>query len=651
METAGKNRTTSKKILIVEDHFIEAYNLQLILEKAGHKVIGIARSVIQAMEFIEESKPDLVFVDIVLKGKETGIDLAYRLIDLNIGFIYLSANSDKSILDKVKMSKPYGFIIKPFREQEILITVEIACYRHNNSIETSILQEAEIKKSIDNINTGLKWDQAILELGKILQPYIPFEYLDAGLSSGNFVGLLRKNYETYDTISEERFAKINNLKKNELAKINANSLKMELPEIFFGTSFQKISKDCTARRLVLHSFGIKSFLAFPILLPDNNLFNIFFYSRNPDIYNKDHIIFLNGIKNLLSKFIENWYGKTEEENVSNKELFASPEILGDSQKSSGFEGMIGHSKKMIQVFDYIKKVAPSETSVLILGESGTGKEKVAQAIHNLSARKGKPFVVVNCGAIPQNLAESLLFGHIKGSFTGALTSHNGKFEMADGGTIFLDEIGELPLDLQVKLLRVLQEKEIEKIGTREPVKVDVRIIAATNRDLEEEVASGRFRLDLYYRLYVFPILIPTLRERKEDVPALAEHFAKSFSKGDITSLSDRILTQLNSYDWPGNIRELEHVIQRSILLAEGKTLTEIMLPSIYKTKQNESQSEYTVKSYYDNERDYIVYILKKCGGKVAGTGGAAEILGIPSSTLNSKLKKLGIKLAMITSLS
>jgi formate hydrogenlyase transcriptional activator len=336
-------------------------------------------------------------------------------------------------------------------------------------------------------------------------------------------------------------------------------------------------------------------------------------------------------------------------NTAKKELRNIPvkkEVRAGDDRSDGFCSMIGSSQKMITVFDYIKKVAPSDTSVLILGESGTGKEKVAQSIHNLSHRKNKPMVIINCGAIPDNLAESLLFGHEKGAFTGALDKRIGKFEAADGGTIFLDEIGEMPMDIQVKLLRVLQEKEIERIGGSSPIKVNVRIIAATNRNLVDEVAAGRFRLDLYYRLYVFPINVPPLKERKDDIRILTSHFMTTFSKTlgiDTPKISDHAVAQMMSYSWPGNIRELEHVIQRSMLLLEGNIIKEILLPNFPENSGQEKIQEYLIQTIHENERDYINYILKTCKGKVSGNGGAAEILNIPASTLYSKMKKLGIK--------
>jgi len=349
------------------------------------------------------------------------------------------------------------------------------------------------------------------------------------------------------------------------------------------------------------------------------------------------------LENTFAQFVTKMYPKTISE-ADEKE--ATIKEVKPLNKSVGFEGIIGNSPQMITVFDYIRKVAPSDTSVLVLGESGTGKEKIAQSIHALSPRKDKPLIIINCGAIPENLAESLLFGHEKGAFTGAVEKRIGKFELADGGTIFLDEIGEMPLELQVKLLRVLQEREIERIGGRSSMKIDVRIIAATNKNLEEEVAAGRFRMDLYYRLHVFPILVPSLKKRKEDIPDLAHHFIKVYSEKmgrKAPNLSDFALQQIANYSWPGNIRELEHVIQRAILLTDGNTIKEIELSSSSKMHAEQVSESFSIKTILENERDYILYILKKCNGKISGAGGAAEILDIHPSTLNSKIKKLEIK--------
>ena len=316
-----------------------------------------------------------------------------------------------------------------------------------------------------------------------------------------------------------------------------------------------------------------------------------------------------------------------------------------------FSDIVGNSSVLLNVMDLVNRVAPSDTSVLILGESGTGKEKIADSIHQLSPRKGQAFIKVNCAALPPALIESELFGHEKGSFTGATEKRIGKFALADKGTVFLDEIGELPLELQVKLLRVLQEKEIESVGARSAVKINVRIIAATNRNLEKEVAEGRFRLDLYYRLNVFPILLPPLRERREDIPMLITHFIQLYNRktgNKITGVTDKVLKKLMAYDWPGNIRELEHLIERNILLARSSVIEDINLST-------PAQKEYPVtampgnhvKTMEENERDHILAVLKKCNGKIWGAGAAAEMLNLPPSTLKSKMKKLGIKKAYI----
>jgi transcriptional regulator with GAF, ATPase, and Fis domain len=308
--------------------------------------------------------------------------------------------------------------------------------------------------------------------------------------------------------------------------------------------------------------------------------------------------------------------------------------------------ILGQSDEIKKVFRMVTQVASSDSTVLILGETGTGKELIARAIHNGSPRKGKLMVKVNCAALPANLIESELFGHERGSFTGATERRIGKFELANHGTLFLDEIGEMPLELQVKLLRALQEKEIERVGGATTIKTNVRIIAATNRNLEELMAEGRFRSDLYYRLNIFPIQLPPLRERREDIPLLTSHFIYRFAKKTgrrINTISNRAMQELLKYNWPGNIRELEHLIERSILLATGDTIQQIQLPSLNSNKTQPDKADMVIKTIDVNERDHILNILKYCKGKISGAGGAADLLGVPASTLHSKMKRLGIK--------
>jgi transcriptional regulator with GAF, ATPase, and Fis domain len=309
--------------------------------------------------------------------------------------------------------------------------------------------------------------------------------------------------------------------------------------------------------------------------------------------------------------------------------------------------IVGDSPCMQKIFRLVAQVAPSDSTVLILGETGTGKELVARAIHNNSPRKNKLMVKVNCAALPANLIESELFGHERGSFTGATERRVGKFELANNGTLFLDEIGEMPPELQVKILRALQENEIERVGGKSTIKIDVRIIAATNRDLDKEMAEGRFRSDLFYRLNIFPIDLPPLRERRADIPLLASYFIMHYAKKTgrkIETLSSRAMQELVGYDWPGNIRELEHLIERSILLTPGDMIKQIHLPAPKQiAAANPSLGVLNLKTIDDNERDHILEILQYCNSRIGGKGGAAEILGVPPSTLNSKIKRLGLK--------
>jgi two-component system response regulator HydG len=455
----------NKSVLIVEDQFIEANNLQMILERAGFTVCGIARSVPVAIKLLDAQKPGLVLLDIFLQGNLTGIDLAKILAERKIAFVYLSANSNAETLEAAKATRPYGFLVKPFREKDVLVMLEIANYLHNNRLENII----DLREKTE-------------------------------LETKKYVGVTHDN----------------------------------------------------------------------------------------------------------------------------------------------FYGIIGKSQKMHEVLDLLKLVAPAETSVLILGESGTGKERIAECIHQLSPRAGHALVKVNCAALPETLIESILFGHEKGSFTGATEKRIGKFEQAHKGTIFLDEIGDMSADLQVKLLRALQEKEIERLGGNRTLKMDVRVIAATNKNLDLEMAEGRFRMDLYYRLNVFPIEMPPLRERAEDIILLARHFLDQFSKKlgrPLHTISENVIAQLRSYYWPGNVRELQHIIERAVLLSKDATLRQISLPNKI---QNSFQPDNKIKTIEENERDHIIDVIKKCQGKISGKGGAAEVLGINVSTLNSRMKKLGI---------
>ena len=359
-----------------------------------------------------------------------------------------------------------------------------------------------------------------------------------------------------------------------------------------------------------------------------------------------HLIQYNPLRDEHGQIIR-WYitatnideQKRTEERLRNENLVLREEI----DRSSMFEEIVGSSKPIHQLLKKVEKVAPSDSTVLILGETGTGKELIARALHRRSKRANRAFVKVNCAAIPQSLIASELFGHEKGAFTGALQRRLGRFEAANGGTLFLDEIGELPMETQIALLRVLQEREFERVGSNHPISVDVRVIAATNRDLRAAVADGTFRQDLFFRLNVFPIAVPSLRERVDDIPLLVEYFVGRFANEagkSIRQISKDTLEQLKGYDWPGNIRELQNVIERAVILCETDTF--LVDESWLEQDSAASSQGEGLSALADREVEMIEAALAETHGRISGPSGAAAKLGIPRQTLESKIRRLGI---------
>ena len=308
----------------------------------------------------------------------------------------------------------------------------------------------------------------------------------------------------------------------------------------------------------------------------------------------------------------------------------------------GFEEIVGDSASLKRVLKQVETVATTDATALILGETGTGKELVARAIHQLSRRRDRTFVKLNCSAIPLGLLESELFGHEKGAFTGAIAQKVGRLELAHMGTLFLDEIGDLPLELQPKILRALQEKEIERLGGRKTIPVDVRLIAATNRDLSKMMKEGQFRSDLYYRLNVFPIKIPPLHQRRGDIPLLVNYFVAKHARRmnkSITAIPPEVMHALTRWQWPGNVRELENFIERAVILTQGNALR-APLAELEMPEEPAPMADATLQA---TEREHILRVLRETKGMIGGQGGAAEKLGLKRTTLNSKLKKLGIE--------
>lgn len=640
----------NKKILIVEDQFVEANYLKSMLEKSGYAVCGIARSVIAAREMIKEQKPALVLLDIFLSGKGTGIDLAKELKEDDIAFIYLSANSNEETLNAAKATQPYGFLVKPFREKELLIAMEIAFYRHEQSSEAMWRTEMKVQKKLQQIAaTEGDWSSKLLALSHTLQQHIPFDCLSVKfkpVESNRFSGciFLRTGFDEYQTIGIDELSVISRLSVDEIETILKNTPADNAAGWYNEEDFIRLLASHPMKKLLAKTFGFSSNMVLPFLSPDNYSFTLSFFRKVPDGFSADRLNCLFRLQQSVSTVINSIPRAQKQDALA---MHYPPSVLTPAlqESPSCFKSIIGSSSAMLNVLDLVSQVAPSETSVLILGESGTGKERIADCIHAGSNRNGQPFIKINCAALPPTLIESELFGHEKGAFTGATDKRIGKFEQADKGTIFLDEIGELPLELQVKLLRVLQEKEVERIGSRHLQKIDVRIITATNRNLEKEVSAGKFRLDLYYRLNVFPIELPALRERNEDIPALTAHFIQHFNRKTgkkITGVSEKLAKKLAAYSWPGNIRELEHLIERAVLLCKGNIIEDIALLN-FKNETASHELETRIKTIQENERDHILAVLKKCNGKIWGPGAAAEMLNLPPSTLKSRMEKLGIK--------
>ena len=387
--------------------------------------------------------------------------------------------------------------------------------------------------------------------------------------------------------------------------------------------------------------GLHSFCDLP-LVSRKRLLGVLAVGRRPEnTFDEDQVNFLTQVANQVAIAIENAmaYGEIAElrDKLAQEKLYLEEEIRGEMD----FEGIVGQSSALRHVLSLVETVAPSDSTVLLLGETGTGKELIARAIHDRSRRRDRTLVKLNCAAIPTGLLESELFGHERGAFTGAISQKIGRLELADQGTLFLDEVGDVPIDIQPKLLRALQEREFERLGSTRTKKVDVRLVAATNRDLEKMIQNREFRSDLYYRLNVFPIRIPPLRERPEDIPLLVRYFTQKYARRmekQIESIPSGVMKKLSNWLWPGNIRELENFIERSVILTHGSTL---QVPIAELT--NGAKTGVVSLRSDGGEREEILRILRETRGRVAGPEGAAARMGLKRTTLISRMKKLGIE--------
>jgi formate hydrogenlyase transcriptional activator len=372
-------------------------------------------------------------------------------------------------------------------------------------------------------------------------------------------------------------------------------------------------------------------------------------------YTQDDLLFFQEVANQIAMSVANMQAYEEIATLKTRLQEENVYLQEEISKEHNFQEIVGNSRALVEVLRNVETVAPTDSTVLIMGETGCGKELIARAIHSRSGRKNRPLVKLNCGAIPTGLVESELFGHMKGAFTGALERRVGRFELADGGTLFLDEISELPLDTQVKLLRVLQEHEFEPLGSSRTIRVNVRIIAASNRDLDKAIQEGRFRADLYYRLNVLPIVLPPLRQRRSDIPLLTSFFVERYSRQlgkQIIGVAQDTMKILSQYDWPGNIRELQNVIERAVVLSRGSVLRlgrDLLPLSAEAPSDDETVVSFTGQSLNGEshsleqvEKRHILEVLTQTKWVIEGANGAARILDLHPNTLRSRMKKLGL---------
>lgn len=577
-------------ILIVDD---TSTNLSMLFELLVYEkyTVLIAEDGESALEQTKKRQPDLILLDILMPkmdGFATCKALKKNPLTQNIPVIFMSAMTEtEKKLNGFKLGA-IDYINKPFQNEEVIARVRT--HLHNQQLKQQLL---ESRQRLSQIIANSK--DAIVTLDK------------------------ENNILLFNYAAEHIF---------KCQSKNA-----------IGHSFQSFLSDPLWQFIKKH-FQLTKPTHTAIWIPEGH----HALRRNGDAFpiegtistaqSGEHI--LNTI--ILRDIDERLKTQAEAQQLRQINHYFQQRI----QVAKGPQGLVGESIKLLEVMSNIQQVATTDATVLILGETGTGKELVVQAIHQQSQRKDQPLIKLNCAAIPNNLVESELFGHEKGAFTGALSKKIGRFELADSGTLFLDEIGEMPMDVQTKLLRILQEGEFERVGGSHTIKVNVRIIAATHRDLPQCINKGLFREDLFYRLNVFPINIPALRDRAEDIEALAYHFLKIYAakfNKQVNTIPSAVISILEAYHWPGNVRELQHLIERAVILSVGNILAigEWFQPLMINSDMS------PIITLEEVEYQHILKILEKTNWRISGHEGAADLLGINPSTLRSRMNKLGLK--------
>jgi len=521
---------------------------------------------------------------------------------------------------------------------------------HIGSVVLEITAQKQVEESLRGVSENLK-DQkkralVMTEVGRLLEAKWNARQIFPRVSA-HLRRVLRQEYAALSLLDEKSGQLIRQSIDFPLRKAgragnvsapkdpSSKALQERTPLILDKKDLQAFQTDITDHLL---TEGLQSLCCVPLLRPKGPLGVLVLGSTRVDAFKSDDLALLNQVAAQLAIAFENEATAHDLERLRSQLAQEKEYLEGGAHAPVHFGGIIGNSLALQKVLNQVAIVADSNATVLLLGETGTGKGLIARALHHASKRKDKPFVTLNCAAIPTGLLESELFGHEKGAFTGAVQQKVGRMESAEKGTLFLDEIGEISRELQPKLLRVLQDHEFERLGGTRTIKVDLRLIAATNRDLAKSVAEKQFRSDLFYRLNVFPIRIPPLRERREDIPVLVRHFVKKFAarmERAIETIPRETMDALNNWDWPGNVRELENFIERSVILSEGRALRVPLAELRAHPGFGDSSLEKT-------EREHIIQILRKSRGIISGPKGAARYLGLKRTTLQSKMDRLGI---------
>ncbi|MCU7940758.1 MAG: sigma-54-dependent Fis family transcriptional regulator [gamma proteobacterium symbiont of Bathyaustriella thionipta] len=627
-------------LLLVDDNPTNLQVLYQTLEGHGYKLL-LAKNGEDALNIINKVHPALVLLDIMMPGMD-GYEVCQQIksnADIaDVAIIFLSALDD--VKDKVKgfKSGAVDYISKPFQSEEVIARVE------------THIKIRQLEKTLEQKNKQLEEDNILI-----------LEFMGEGLLGVDKQGQI--------TFINPAGSEIIGSFEDEIIGKSFHDLLMHTDKDGHRNPVEKDSvfntlRDQRVRQSDNDIFWNKEGHSFPVE------YTVTAIEGDEDI-SSACVVFKNiserkqrekDLNNAL-KTVEELKEKLQEENTY---LRAESSYLQEEiRNEQNYGEIIGNSDALIKTMEEAQQVAQTDTTVLINGESGTGKESMARAIHQYSNRKDRPLIKVNCGAIAESLVESELFGHVKGAFTSAISDRTGHFELADKGTIFLDEIGELSLDVQVKLLRVLQEQEIQRVGSGELINVDVRIIAATNRDLKKMVDDGMFRMDLFYRLNVFPLTVPPLRDRKSDIPLLLAKFLDNLSKKlgkSLKGVSDVSMELLMDYHWPGNIRELQNVIERSAILSKTDivevddalvpvSIGQVILEENNRDRLSDAEGNEPLnriektryKTLAENEKCYITRLLEELHWVIGGKKGVAEILDVPASTLRSRMKKLGIE--------